>query len=294
MREEFIEKRFTNASLRRIAQANEIIEEYQAQGFTLTLRQLYYQFVSRDLIPNKQTEYKRLGSLISDARLAGHVDWDAIEDRTRFLRGKNDSGSPSTLVRRIANGYHRSMWENQNYHVEVWIEKDALIGVIEKVCGLFDLDYYACKGYNSQSEAYAAGKRFEEMRDYGSREVVVLHLGDHDPSGIDMTRDNEDRSWMFSRTCSIDFRRLALNMDQIEQYGPPPNPTKLTDSRAQGYIQKYGDESWELDALNPQTITELIENEMHGLIDQNQWDEDLARIEAGKEELREVARKMSE
>jgi hypothetical protein len=75
---------FRSASLSVIELANSIIAEYQAQGYDLTLRQLYYQFVARGIIPNSDAEYKKLGSVINDGRLAGLIDWDSITDRTRL------------------------------------------------------------------------------------------------------------------------------------------------------------------------------------------------------------------
>ena len=74
--------KFRASSLAIIDQANEIIDEYQADGYDLTLRQLYYQFVARNLIPNSQSEYNKLGTAINNGRLAGLIDWDAIKDRT--------------------------------------------------------------------------------------------------------------------------------------------------------------------------------------------------------------------
>src|SRR2546428_272641 len=90
--------RFSPKSRETIAQANVIIADYEAQGFTLTLRQAYYQFVSRGLIPNTDREYKRLGSIINDARMAGLIDWDSIEDRTRFLRSLSHWDDPSDIM----------------------------------------------------------------------------------------------------------------------------------------------------------------------------------------------------
>lgn len=287
-REAFIERRFSAGSLETIEQANKIIRSYQAQGFTLTLRQLYYQFVSRDLIANKQTEYKRLGSIINDARLAGYIDWSAIEDRTRNVRG-GDWGyeDPAHAIRSMARGYAEEFWPYQPRHVEVWIEKDALIGVIEPVCSRWRLPYLACRGYVSQSEQYAAGKRFARL-DAQGRPPVVLYLGDHDPSGIDMTRDHVDRLAMFARW-PVEVRRLALNMDQIEEYGPPPNPAKETDSRSGPYIEEYGESSWELDALEPTVIDALIEEQMQDLVDHEAWSESEDRQERSREILTETS-----
>jgi len=253
-----------------VRQANKIIADYQAQGFTLTLRQLYYQFVSRDLIKNNQQEYKRLGSILVDARLAGLVDWTAIEDRTRNLAKLSHWDGPSDIVEACASQFRVDHWKGQEHRVEVWIEKDALVGVIEGVCGDLDVPYLSCRGYTSISEMWAAAQRFRGYAKAGQK-PVILHFGDHDPSGIDMTRDITDRLDTFMG--GVEVQRLALNFSQVEQYGPPPNFAKISDSRAKGYIAEFGDESWELDALEPSVIAGLIREGVEGFIDQDVWDE---------------------
>src|ERR1700679_3041250 len=129
MREKFIERRFSAASSAIIETANGILEEYETQGLVLTLRQLYYQFVARGLIPNKQSEYKRLGSIINDGRLAGLIDWSMMEDRTRTLRTISSWDSPGSIVDVVARQYQEDLWASQLFRPEVWIEKDALVGV---------------------------------------------------------------------------------------------------------------------------------------------------------------------
>lgn len=270
MLDQFVERGFKQSSLDIIDQANAIIGEYQDAGFSLTLRQLYYQFVARDIIANRQTEYKRLGSIINDARLAGLIDWDAIEDRTRSLRSYRTHASPADAARKLAENYIEDLWATQPCHVEVWIEKDALVGVIEPVCGRWRLPHFACRGYTSQSEQYVAGQRLGEAAEF--KRTVVLHLGDHDPSGLDMTRDNRDRLSMFARHEDIEVRRIALNMDQIRRYRPPPNPAKETDSRIAGYFREHKTRSsWELDALDPKVIDQLIDSEVRELVDWDEW-----------------------
>ena len=281
------EKQFRAASLATIQEANTIIDEYHRQGYDLTLRQLYYQFVSRDLLPNTQKSYKRLGGILNDARLAGLVDWDAIVDRTRNRRLLTRWENPAQIIDACVNSYHVDRWDGQPFRPEVWIEKDALVGVIQGVCNELDVPYFACRGYVSQSEQWRAGQRFRrDMRN--GQDVVIFHLGDHDPSGIDMTRDNGDRLEMFSEA-GIRVERLALNAAQVAQYNPPPNPTKLTDSRAAGYLEEHGDESWELDALEPSVISDLIRQAVEGLIDWDIWDETKAREDEGRELLRRFA-----
>jgi len=275
-----------------VAKANEIIANYRAQGFDLTLRQLYYQFVARDLLPNTERSYKNLGTTIDKARKAGMIDWEAIVDRTRSLRGNNHWESPGQIVRACATQFRYDLWENQPNRVEVWIEKDALVGVIESVCRRWDVDYFACRGYNSQSEQWRAGRRLKQYKADGQH-PIILHLGDHDPSGIDMTADNTGRLSMFSEGL-VEVRRLALNMDQVDQYGPPPNPTKLTDSRAGEYVRRFGYECWELDALEPRTIVDLIDTTIASLVDDSQWEIDQQRQAEAREAIEAVADSMDQ
>ena len=185
----YIEKRFNPSSLAIIEKANEIIEDYSAQGFDLTLRQIYYQFVARDLISNEQKEYKRLGSIISDGRLAGLISWEAIVDRTRHVRSNSHWSGPREIVEGCAAQFRLDGWEGQPNRVEVWIEKDALIGVIENVCRKLDVPFFSCRGYTSQSEMWGASQRLLEHSKVNGQNNIIIHLGDHDPSGIDMTRD---------------------------------------------------------------------------------------------------------
>lgn len=289
----YIERKFSPGSLDIIRAAEAICDEYKEQGFSLTLRQLYYQFVARGLIPNKDTEYKRLGSVINDARLAGLIDWSHIEDRTRYLRSNSHWDAPGDIIASAALSFAVDKWATQEFRCEVYIEKDALVGVIEDVCQAEDVPFFSCRGYTSQSEIWAAAQRLMCHCRRG-QDVLIIHLGDHDPSGIDMSRDIAERlglfvrghiieglpdrgvqSWHINRVSGgsrrIEVRRIALNMPQVEEYEPPPNPAKLTDSRCTGYIKRFGDESWELDALPPNVIADLIRKHITERRDDGPW-----------------------
>lgn len=287
MLERFIWKGFRPDSLAIIEQANRICADYQGQGYNISLRQLYYQFVSKDLIPNSERSYKRLGSIINDARLAGLLDWSYMEDRGRNVQGGFwGFQTPGSYLSQVADSYYENIWKGQDWRPEVWVEKEALVDVVSRACGPTRTPYFACKGYVSQSEMYDAAKRIQTRVRQGHTPLVI-HLGDHDPSGIDMTRDIQDRLELMSEG-RVEVRRIALNMDQIEQYGPPPNPAKLTDSRGADYVDRYGDESWELDALEPTVLVDLIQNELAGIIDQDEMDRRLAHEREGEERLQVV------
>jgi hypothetical protein len=272
---QYISKRFSKDSMTLIDQANEIMERYREQGFDLTLRQLFYQFVSGGLIENSQKEYKRLGGVVNDARLAGLMDWDSIVDRTRFERKNSHWNNPKEILLSAAHAFRLDKWKDSVYCPCVWIEKDALIGVIEGVCSQNDVPYFACRGYVSQSEMWAASQRFQRQIDCGQKPVLI-HLGDHDPSGIDMSRDIEDRIRVFlgyNRGVHFEVRRIALTIKQVEFYDPPPNPAKITDSRCESYVEKYGEESWELDALEPSVLIDLIQSEIDSVRSSRVWSE---------------------
>lgn len=286
----YVDRRFNEASLAVIAKANEIIESYAAQGYDLTLRQLYYQFVARNLIPNTQREYKKLGSIINDGRLAGMIDWDRLVDRTRNIQSNSHWIHPKHIVEVCVEQYQIDKWQNQESRIEVWIEKDALIGVIEGVCRREDVSYFSCRGYTSQSEMWGASIRLFKHHEESGQHPVIIHLGDHDPSGIDMTRDIEDRLRLFGLDITVE--RIALNMNQVKKYNPPPNPAKITDSRAGKYIQNFGRESWELDALEPTMLEKLIASKIARYRDERLWAKMVAREKRDIAILKKTAKTM--
>ena len=290
----YVAKNFQAGSRQIINKANEIIAEYAAEGFDLTLRQLYYQFVAKDLFANNEKNYDRLGAIISDARLAGLIDWNAIKDRMRSVEELNHFDDPAEIVRNAAHWYTMARWEGQSKRVEVWIEKDALVGTIRNVCVQYDVPYLACRGYASQTAMWDAAQRFAGYYRNG-QQPVVIHLGDHDPSGIDMTRDINDRLQTFLNVdtdgeCEIEVDRVALNMDQVRLYEPPPNPAKVTDSRFEEYRRTYGEQSWELDAMSPRQIEALVRKNIISHIDDHEAWKERTKLQArGQLEIKTAA-----
>jgi hypothetical protein len=278
---------FADSTLALIDTMNEIIEAYVAKGFMLTIRQLYYQLVARDVVENTQKSYKRVTSIANDARLAGLMDWDAIEDRTRDFVRRQRWQNGAHILEAAANSFHVDMWKRQPRRVFVIIEKEALVGVLTPTCNKLDVPILAARGYPSCTV----------LRDFAlediiptidEQEITILHLGDHDPSGIDMTRDLTERVSMFTRQ-SVELVRLALTMDQIQERRPPPNPAKTTDSRFQQYMEQFGDESWELDALPPEYLVNLVESEIRERIDEAQWEADERRVADVQRRIRKAA-----
>lgn len=286
----YIPKNFRGDAVERIGVVNSIIDEYQQKGFSLTLRQLYYQHVAKGLIDNNVKEYARLGDLVNNGRLAGLISWDAIEDRTRNLMGLRTYTDPSQVLKEAKAAYRADLWLDQPWRPEVWVEKEALADVVGQICNRLRVDFFACRGYVSQSEQWRAGQRLASYVQKGQR-PIIFHLGDHDPSGIDMTRDNSERLSMFAGT-PVTAVRLALNMDQVERYNPPPNPAKITDSRFESYQRKFGDESWELDALNQEIIQDLILSNVMKIRDAKRWDAALSVEVSEKQMLQDMIDEM--
>lgn len=255
---QYKEIRFQQKSLDLIELVNQVVDEYSAQGYELTLRQVYYQLVARGYIPNNERSYKNVGSLINDGRLAGLIDWHSVTDRTRNLRSESHWDTPADVIASARYSYNLDKWKGQPNDVEVWVEKDALVDIVGQACSPLDTPYFSCRGYTSQSEMWSAAQRFIRQKQREKR--IIIHLGDHDPSGIDMTRDIQERLELFG--ADVFVKRVALTMNQIQTYNPPPNPAKITDSRASKYIDQFGDESWELDALEPKVITDLIKKQV--------------------------------
>ncbi len=288
MKQFFAGKDFKDETLSIISQVNSILSEYRAQGYDLSLRQVYYQLVARDLLENSSRSYKRLGNIISDGRLAGLIDWEMIVDRGRPVIFPSHWDSPADIVRAAADSFRIDKWEEQSSHVEVMVEKQALEGILIPVCAELDIRFTANKGYSSQSAMYRAGQRMGDAVMHG-KDVHVLYLGDHDPSGLDMDRDILDRLSMFSSEVIWSVKRLALTWDQIEEYQPPKNPAKMTDTRARAYVLEFGDSSWELDALEPALLVDLVRDTVQEIRDEELWDKAVELEDEMRAELQEFA-----
>lgn len=258
MKEQFQVKRFSPSSEKLLAVIDDILRTYEKAGYDLSLRQLYYQLVSRNVVPNTEKSYKSVGSLVSDARMAGLIDWGMIRDRGREHLSLPHWVSPADFMESVIPQYHIDLWRGQAEYVEVMVEKQALEGVLVPVCQRYDVGFTANKGYTSSSALYEAGLRYRNAA-FHDRNLFVIYLGDHDPSGIDMSRDVEERLSVFARA-DVRVERVALNMDQIEQYNPPKNPAKLSDTRAVSYVNQFGTASWELDALEPSVLAGIVKD----------------------------------
>lgn len=267
---EYQSYRFYPVTLRLIEKADAILSEHFDNGYRLTLRQLYYQFVGLTLIPNTLKSYNNLKGTISRARLAGLLDWDHMVDRSRRLGEWASWENPEELLEENVAVYTIDKWADQKYRVEVWVEKDALADVVMQAVRPWQVPYFSCRGYTSTSSLWEAGNRLAGYQDDGQTPVII-YLGDHDPSGLDMTRDIGERTRLFMG--GVDVQRIALSIEQVEEFRLPPNPTKVTDSRSPLYMARHGRKSWELDALKPDYIKAIIEAKIETYInDRKAWD----------------------
>jgi len=286
MTEAFITWRPSSDTQALLGVIDTVLSEYEAMGYQLTLRQLYYQLVSRDVIPNTVRQYKALGGIVSQGRLAGLIDWKMIEDRVRVPVANTHWNVPSAIMKAAAEGFYIDRWRNQRHYVEVCCEKDAVSNIIEPVCRQWDVLFLANRGYSSQTAMYDASKRLLRA-DREQKLCIVLYFGDHDPSGLDMTRDVQDRLAIFG--ARVEVHRVALSMAQVEKYDPPENPAKQTDSRFAAYAAEHGDSSWELDALAPDVLAKLVEKAITKYVDKTEFGRVVADEHKEKQRLQTLA-----
>ena len=293
MKEVFKERAFTGTSLELIESCNDVVDEYQRQGLTLTLRQLYYQLVSRNIILNAERAYKNLSSLVSDARLAGTLDWEAIEDRIRVPVIPSEWSNLKDLVDSALYSYRLPRWETQENYVELWVEKDALAGVLRPMAHQYHVPMMVNRGYSSQSAMYEASRRYLNQSDNKVNRVII-YLGDFDPSGEDMVRDIGDRMQVFGCGAEFEIRKIALTLKQVKFYKPPPNPTKHKDPRSKEFIAKYGASSWEVDAINPKELSRIVKREIESYIDKDAMGIIVEKENDDKIKLTEAVRQIME
>lgn len=273
--------RLSKQNKERLSQVNSIISEYQEQGYVLTLRQLYYQLVSRDVIANQLSEYAKLSKLLKEGRMAGIVDWEAIEDRLREPSVPSAWNSPKEIISSCIAQYRAKRMDGQDNYIEVWVEKDALSGVLKRVTEKYHVPIVVNRGYSSATAMHEAYKRFyTAIEDNNAKRCFILYLGDYDPSGIDMIRDVEDRIREFiiggieygNQDYNFSVKAIALTKKQIELYKPPSNPAKVSDARAAKFIRERGSKSWEVDALKPEVLNQILEDSILSLIDLDMYE----------------------
>ena len=287
----FVEHRFQLRTYKMVLQARGIINEYAKQGHSLTLRQLFYQFVSRDLIANTHAKYISLGNVVKHARMNGMLSMESIVDRGRRLSRFPSCDGTDDALSSMVRKYSRDKWLDQETRLEVWVEKSALAAIVERACSDYEVPFTSTRGYASLTLLKDAYKRADDIHWYAekTKRLRIVHFSDHDPSGTDMTRDIE-RRLNEDFDAHVQVKRVALTMDQVDEYAPPPNFAKEKDTRYDDYVAEFGTESsWELDALEPQVLAGLIEEQISEVIDLDQWNKSLEREADEREQLRKHA-----
>lgn len=265
---------------------NDILGQYD---YALTVRQIFYRLVSDpyNYIDNTINAYTNLDSHLVKMREEGAIPYNRIVDRTRKATGGDDedSGNENTYIhgqieglRDIGLSYSKPMWETQKNYIEVWIEKDALIGSINGVTAEYNLTAFACRGYGSFSSMMDAINRFSG---YPDKEKIILYFGDHDPTGLNITEVIQRKLIQYGG--DVEVRKIALSYEQVQEFNLTPLPTKKKDTRTNAYLYQYGDQCWELDALPPDEIPRLLEEEVKKYIDFDAWEERKEEIQSSQD-----------
>ena len=255
------QKRLAGKTKKLIESINGIVEEYSAQGLNLTVRQVYYQLVARGFIPNRQEEYRKISKTISAGRLAGLIDWDCIEDRTRSVREIQHWDNPQQILIAAAEQYRIDTRATQPCYIEAWCEKDALVGILSDIGSQLDVPVFSCRGNPSITALHEAAERFRDKSN-----SILLYAGDFDPSGLNIPLVIGERLEQFGVDVQID--RIGLTLDQIRRLDLPPNVAKESDGNYKKYVQDTGlTQSWELDALPPDILSGIFTEAINKLTD---------------------------
>lgn len=330
----------------------DVCETYLENGDTLTLRQLYYQLVARDVIPNHIKAYKKIGAIKDDLVYSGYLDWSVFEDRGRQPHIAYYENSVEGSLQRTLSSYVLNRQAGQPRAIEVWSEKDAISGILKSVTDPYTIRLVINKGYNSSTSMHEAYRRFAKTI-LDDRKVTILYFGDHDPSGLDMIRDIRDRLifmlcngellddkiakwWEFCNYSlsdvilsdpkysviydyletedipehvvrltwegitslfleekeALEVKHIGLTQEQIAKYNPPPNPAKIKDPRAKSYIAKHGQVSWEVDALSPNVMREIVSREIREAMDLEIYQDVLERELRDRTRLKSMIEKL--
>lgn len=251
----------------------------------ITLRQLYYRLVSQLLIPNNINSYKRLSRILVKAREQGDVPINCLEDRSRRILGRGDTGYDSAeeyLRSRISSlsdswkGFTMPMWDNQPKGILISLEKDALSRLVSRIANTYSVRTFPTRGYPSFSYVQRMAQYI--MTRMTDKETIVLYYGDFDPSGMDIERDLTDRLGKYGAK-NFTVQRIALTAEQIKQYNLPPMPVKRSDARAENFMEEHGDSAIELDALDPNTFQIIVRESIVSHIKIRRWNAKIRKIE---------------
>lgn len=245
--------------------AKEIVESYDTP---VTLRQLYYRLVSREILENTQSCYTQLSSKTAEARRLGL--FPAFLDKTRNIIRYREFDSPQQAMAHTARNYRRDRSEGQPYTIFLAVEKDGLTAQLEQWFGHLSAPIMALRGYSSQSFADVVREQAEGY----ARPAILIYAGDFDPSGEDILR-----AFVKQADCFDGVERVALNREQIEEYNLPPLAGKSSDTRSRGFIQRHGElMQVEVDALDPEILRGLFDDALAEYVDVSMF-ENICEIE---------------
>lgn len=250
-------------SLALIEQVQKVISEYD---FALTLRQIYYQLVARQIIANLKSQYQRLSRLCVIGRDEGMLPEEAFADRLRQVQKSASWEDLREYMETVKESYRKARWGNQDVYLEIWTEKDALRGVIQPITDLYDVNLLVVRGQVSRTAIWEASERFNEQEKVGK----LIYLGDFDPSGISIYRSLKERIVKRVKV-SVEFQRIALTPEQIEKYDLPEDYGKKKDPNYKRFVAEYGDNVVELDALPPEVLQKLVRDSIEQNIDWKKW-----------------------
>ena len=261
-------------TLKIVETARAILSEYNP----MTVRQVYYQLVSRQVIDNNRSQYQAVSNALVDARKEGLIPWGWIEDRLRRPRAVGMWDDLSDFADTVIRAYRRDVWASQSGYLECWLEKDALSGIFEDILRPYGVTLNVGRGYDGWDLIHNAADRYQN-----GETVTVLYFGDFDPSGEDMVRSLRERLGFFG--CGPEIIKIALNMDDVTRYNLPPDFTKASDTRSAAFVAKYGDLAVELDALPAQVLQTRLRNEVEARLDLQALAEVKAQEKADKIKL---------
>jgi hypothetical protein len=264
----------------------DIIKEYRDNRLVLTLRQVHYQLVSKNLIENNDKEYRSLSNLLANARLAGVIDWNSIVDRNRESRIPYYENDITDSIERTLRCYRLDRMKNQDVYIEVMIEKMAIYEIVKQVTDAYSITLTGNKGNCSVTVLYDCANRLKKACAEG-KYCIILYIGDHDPSGL-MMIDSICNQLSLMCVPNFEFRPIALTQEQALQYNLPVNPVKMSDKNSPNYIEKYGKAAWECDALPTKVMQDILRMEILSCIDCDKYQDMLDQEENEKKELSEI------
>lgn len=229
----------------------EAISDVLTADNPMTVRQVFYQLVSKRVIEKTEAEYKQtIGRVLTEMRRAGEIPFGWIADNTRWMRKPRTYDSIWHMLELTRDTYRRALWNDQTDYVEIWLEKDALAGVLCEETGQWDVPLMVTRGYPSVSYLHEAAETISEQ----GKPTFIYYFGDHDPSGRDITRATECGLREFAPEAEIYFQRVAVTPQQIASLGLPTRPTKVTDSRS----KNFEGESVEVDAIPSAQLRNMV------------------------------------